>query len=476
MKGDVYGMILAGGSGTRLWPISRENNPKQLLSLSGGKDSLLQEAFARVAGLVAPERIITVTGHAHEELILGQLRQQAPDYPPENVLAEPVGRDSAAAVFWGALRIHALDPEAVVVLVWSDQLIRDESAFAAALHTGHQAVREGGLAVVGVPADRPMTNLGYIRMGREVSPGVFTAERFVEKPDGPTAAMMVAEGSYLWNPGVFVMKVNTLLDEFRRLAPELTAPFETLGAELPRNDWRDPALMERIYDRIPRQSIDYLVLEKTDKRLLIPAHMGWSDLGTWDELYHQAPRDDRGNAFSGNVTAMNTHNTMVRGSRRLVAVVGVRDLIVVDTDDALLVCDLNSVQDIKTLVNQLKERGAAEVTVSAETIRPWGAYAVLAEGPGYKLKVLQVEPGRKLSLQSHARRAEHWVVVAGRVHLTRDGDVAECSAGDYFHIPIGARHRIDNRGAEPVCIVEVQQGDYLEEDDIVRYEDDFGRA
>lgn len=470
-----FGMILAGGSGTRLWPISRENTPKQTLSLSGSNLSLLQDAFARLSKVVPPASILTVTGQAHQALILGQIRSLDDGYPEENLLAEPEGRDSAAAVLWGALRIEALDPEAVVALVWCDQLIRGEDAFQAALRRGYEVVKDGGLAVIGVPARRAATNLGYIRIGGEVARGVFAAERFVEKPDRVTAEKMVAEKCYLWNPGVFVFKLRTLLEEYRRLAPELTRPFDQRKSGS-HAGWLDPAVIAEIYAELPRQSIDTLILEKTGKLLLIPAELGWSDLGTWDELHFQAEKDASGNALSGNVVAIDSENLHVRGGRRLITTVGVKDLIVVDTDDALLICNLNNAQDIKKLVTQLREKGAPEVETFGENVRPWGAYEVLAEGPGYKVKMLTVNPGQKLSLQMHRRRAEHWVVVEGTVLLTRNDEVGEFSANDYYHIPAGARHRIENSGGEVARIIEVQEGSYLGEDDIVRFDDMYGRG
>lgn len=475
MADHFFGMILAGGSGTRLWPLSRDNLPKQALSLGGNNLSLLQGAFARLSRVVSPQRILTVTGRNHETLILSQIQRVCADYPPGNLLAEPEGRDSAPAVYWGALRIEALDPDAVVALMWSDQLIRREDAMEKALRQGFLAMENGGLAVIGVPADRPATQLGYIRCGEKLGDGTYAAEEFIEKPDLATAEQLVAAGDCLWNPGVFVFKVRTLLQEYRRLAPQLVDAFQREGEALPDNDWRDPGLMTRIYGHLAKDSIDYLVLEKTDKLSLIPADLDWSDLGTWDELYLQAVKDDQGNALEGNVVAWNTRNSYVRGGKRLITTLGVDNLLVIDTDDALLVCDLTRVQEIKELVAHLKANGFAEAESFGENVRPWGSYTVLAEGKGFKVKVLTVNPGQKLSLQLHNHREEHWVVVEGRVFLTRDDEVREYSTEDYFHIPLGAKHRIDNRSQGMVRIIEIQQGDYLGEDDIVRFEDDYGR-
>ena len=476
MKSDFFGLIVAGGVGTRLWPISRGNMPKQLLPLSGSNRSLLQDAFARLARSVSAEQIITVTSKAYEQPLLAQIQELACDYPGINVLAEPIGRDSGPAVLWGALRIHHLHPEAVVAIIWADQMIRNEAAFDEALGQAYGAVANGGMVAIGVPANRPTTTLGYIKYGREVGEGIYEADRFIEKPDRVTAEHLVSEGTYLWNPGIFVFKVSTLLQEYERLAPTVMGHFRDQGSTSSNHDWRDPDMIAAIYAKLPRESIDYLLLEKTDRLQLIPCDLDWSDLGTWDELYFQKDKDENGNVLSGNAVTLHTRNTYIRGGRRLIATVGVEDLVVVDTDDALLICDMKCVQDVKHLVEHLKERNLPEAEAFEEHVRPWGSYTVLSEGPGYKVKVLQIHPRQKLSLQMHNHRAEHWVVVQGRVLLTRDEEVVQCTANDYFYVPQGAKHRIENNGDGEARIIEVQQGTYLGEDDIVRFEDVYGRA
>lgn len=480
MASQRFGLIIAGGSGTRLWPASRGNRPKQLQNLGDSGQSLLQDAFGRLSRSVPAERIHTVTSLDYSTAVLRQMQALHSTYPASNVLAEPLGRDSAPAVLWGALRLQHFDPEATVAIVWSDQLVRQEAAFDEALAKGFAAVEDGGLVIVGVPANRPVTNLGYIRMGREVSHGVFAAERFVEKPDLETATRFVSEGGYLWNPGVFVFKVATLLEEFERQAPAVLAHFHAVAAARThadaRNEWNDAELIERIYKGLPRHSIDYLVLEKSDRLWLIPAQLGWSDLGAWDELYMQARKDERGNAASGNVVMLGTRNSYIRGGKRLITTVGVEHLVVVDTDDALLICDLRKAQDVKQLVDHLKQRGLAAADTFEDTQRPWGAYTVLLDEARFKVKLLEVRPGQKMSLQMHHHRSEHWVVVQGQARLTCGEETRDYATGEYCFIPQGCKHRIENASAEALSLIEVQQGEYLGEDDIVRFEDVYGRS
>jgi mannose-1-phosphate guanylyltransferase / mannose-6-phosphate isomerase len=476
MKDDFHGLLVAGGAGTRLWPLSRQSYPKQLLRLDGGQHSLLQAAFLRLARTVPPQRIRVVTNHTYDGAVYRQIGEVAPGFAQRNVLSEPVVRDSAPAVLWGALQIAHEAPDAVMAVMWTDQRICNEGAFDSALALAYRTVHEEGLACIGVPANRPSTTLGYIKTGRALGEGVYEAERFIEKPDLLTAERLVAEGTYLWNPGIFVFKVRTLLEEFERYAPAMMGHFHEHAKHLRDNDWSDPHLIEAVFAKLARESIDYLILERTERLRLIPTELDWSDLGTWDELYFQATKDDQGNAVSGNAITLDTRNTYIRGGRRLVATVGVEGLVVIDTDDALLVCDLNRVHDIKHLVERLKQRGSPEVEGFEETVRPWGSYTVLQEGPGFKIKIIEVRPHQKISLQLHRQRAEHWVVLQGRARVTCGEEVRDVEPNEYLFVPCGAKHRIENAGDDPVRIIEVQQGAYLGEDDIVRFDDVYGRV
>ena len=475
MIDDFFGLIVAGGAGTMLWPISRSNIPKQLLPLGGNNRSLLQESFLRLRRNIAPERIKTVTSVLYDQKVLEQLRDLDSNYPAANLLKEPLGRDSAPAVLWGTLRLNFESPEAVTAVVWSDQMIRDEDAFDEALNKGYQAVRDGGLVAIGVRPNRPATNLGYINYGRDTGGGTYEVLRFIEKPDLATAERLQEEGNWVWNAGIFVFKVRTLLEEFERLAPALMGYFREQGENIAQNDWSDPELMQKIYARLQKESIDYLVLERTDKLRLIPADLDWSDLGAWNELYIQMTKDENGNALSGNAVTIDTRNAYILAGKRLVTAVGVENLVVVDTDDALLVCDMSRVQDVKRLVETLKENGYPQTEGFEETVRPWGSYIVLKEESQYKVKMLEVKPHQKLSLQSHRHRSEHWIVVEGTVRLTRDNEIRECTVNEHFFVPSGAKHRIENCGDKMARIIEVQYGTYLGEDDIVRYDDIYGR-
>lgn len=472
----MYGLIIAGGSGTRLWPLSRSNHPKQLIPLLNSTSSLLQDTFTRLSRTVDPERIFTVTGSPYSRLVLEQLQILAPQLLPANILAEPTGRDSAPAVLWGALRISHLNPDAVLVVVWSDQLIREESEFDRVISHAGDVVRDGGLLAVGVTPTRPETGLGYIKWGAAHSEGVYQVDRFVEKPDAATAERYLSEGGYAWNAGIFVFNVATLLAEFERLAPEMMRTFQLHGNRMDQNDWTDPDLMERIYTYVEKDSIDYLLLERTDQLMVLPCTLGWSDLGTWNVLYQESPKNEDGNVVSGNVVTLDSRNSLVHANQRLVTTIGIEDMIVVDTEDALLICSRERDQDVKLLVDILRQKARPEVDESRITLRPWGSFHVIFGGPGFQLKLLEVHPGHKLSLQMHKRRAEHWVVTEGEIIVTLNEDQVTLGYNDYIHIPLGAKHRIENRGPVTARLVELQLGDYLGEDDIIRLDDDYGRT
>jgi mannose-1-phosphate guanylyltransferase/mannose-6-phosphate isomerase len=473
----LYGLIVAGGSGTRLWPLSRSSLPKHLLPLHPSGATLLCDTFARLARTIPPERIFVVTGATFAADALAQVRLVAPAFGKRQMLVEPEGRDSAAAVLWGALHVGALDPQACAAVVWSDQVIANPAAFDAALLHAAQVAQGGALVAVGVRPQRPDPRLGYIVYASAATGGAHRAERFIEKPDVATAARLLAEGHCVWNAGIFVFHVATLLGEFRRLAPELSAAFERheqAGAGPQR--WTLPETVRAIYSEVPKGSLDYLLLEKTDRLLVVPAELEWNDVGTWDAVWRESAKDGDGNSVTGAATLLESRNCLVRAQRRLVTVVGATNLAVIDTKDALLVCDLGHASHVRQLVEELKRQGRKEVHGSEYAARPWGSYTVLWEGPGFRVKELLINPGQKLSLQLHRHRSEHWVVTNGELLLTRGEEVIRAGPDRYLHVPAGVKHRIENPGDEVARMIEVQSGSYVAEDDIVRFEDVYGRV
>lgn len=473
--GDMYGMIIAGGAGTRLWPLSRAYHPKQLHSLDGESPTLLQDTFCRLERSVAAERIITVTGAAYSDKAYQQILERSPAYRRDNLLSEPRGRNSGPAILWGALHIARLSPEAVVVVVWSDHLIRNEEAFDRALATAGRVAARGELVAIGVRPTRPETGFGYIQSGSPAGEGVYEVERFIEKPDAETAQRFVEQEEFCWNAGMFAFKVSTLLAEYEALAPEMMAAFRRRE---PGQDtaWSDPERIRAVYEEVGEGSIDDLLLEKTDRLKILPCDLDWNDVGTWDMFYRNARKDPEGNVVVGNAITMDTRNSLVRADRRLITTVGVENLIVVDTEDALLICDLRRVQDVKKLVELLRSLGRPEVEHGVTHHRPWGSFTMLNEGPGYRIKLIEVLPGHKLSLQFHHHREEHWIVMEGAAEVVRGHDTRVVPAGGHVHIPQEQRHRIANPFDERLRILELQKGQHISEEDIVRLHDEYGRS
>ncbi len=472
----LCGLIIAGGSGTRLWPLSRAESPKQLHALDGGERSLLQQTFERLSRAISPRRIKTVTSEKHREQVLRQIRALQPDYPEGNLLCEPVGRDSAPAILWGALTLAREEPGAVAVVVWCDQHIGSEEAFDRAIARAVEVARGGALALIAITPTRPDPGLGYIKYGAAAGEGVYQVERFLEKPDRETAGRLIAEGGYGWNAGLFVFNVGTLLEEFERLGPEIWAAFAPLRAGSPPGGAEGARVVRQVYDQLRPAPFDTLLLEKTGRLLAIPCDLAWSDLGAWEVLYREAAKDGDGNAISGNVVTLASRNSLIRGQRRLIATVGVSDLVVIDTDDALLICDMAQTQQVKALVEQLAKEGRPEASTSATTHRPWGLFTILQRGEGFLVKLIEVLPGQKLSLQLHRHRSEHWVVIEGRAEMICEEENRAVGPGESFYIPRGKKHCVANSGDAPLRFIELQFGDYLEEDDIVRFEDRYGRV
>lgn len=480
----VIPVILCGGSGTRLWPLSRALYPKQLLSLVG-EHSLLQDTVLRLPSLpeVASEAPVVVCNEAHRFLVAGQLRELGRD--PFMIL-EPEGRNTAPAVSVAAMALRRRSAGDVLLLVLpADHAVRDPGAFAAAVEAAIPAAAAGQLVTFGVVPTRPETGYGYIRMADagagEHRAAVQPVREFVEKPDHEMARRYVASGSYLWNSGMFLFSADTWLRELALHAPDIAtatahaldvAHGDAAGAPGPGGMLTLEAVS---FHACRKESIDYAVMEKTRHAAVLPLDAGWSDVGSWAALPEVSDRDADGNVLSGDVVAVDCRNTYVRAESRLVAVTGLDGCVVVETKDAVLVVPADRAQDVKQVVEQLERSHRPETRLGREVFRPWGSYDSLDGAPGFQVKRLTVLPGAVLSLQMHHRRAEHWVVVQGTARITRDAEVFDLVVGGHTFIPLGAKHRIENPGSTLLQIIEVQVGDYLGEDDIVRFEDRYGR-
>ena len=470
----IHPVILSGGSGTRLWPLSRAAYPKQLMPLIS-ELSLLQETVRRVGDPGRFAAPLLICNDEHRFMVAEQLR--AIGVAASRIVLEPVGRNTAPAAAAAALLIAADDPDALMLLLPSDHHIGDTARFRAAVDAAAAAAQTGALVTFGMAALRPETGYGYILRGDKLPglDGCFQVARFVEKPDRATAESYVADGRYAWNSGMFLFKAGQLIAEMERHAPEVLAAARAAvsGAG---SDLDFVRLDARTFAKAPSISIDYAVMEKTDRAVVVPAEMGWTDVGSWGALWDIAPRDGDGNTLIGDVIAADTRNSYVRGDGRLVAVVGIEDVIVVDTADAVLVVPRARAQEVKEVVDRLKAANRSEQQHHRRVYRPWGSYESVDAGERFQVKRLIVKPGGRLSLQKHAKRAEHWVVVRGTATVTRGNEEFDLAENQSTYIPVGTVHRLENRTAEPVHLIEVQSGSYLGEDDIVRLDDQYGRA
>ena len=465
-------VLLSGGSGTRLWPLSREAYPKQFLALAGD-DTMLQATWSRVAG-IADLPPIVVANEEHRFLVAEQLRQIGAPTPA--IILEPVGRNTAPAIAAAALQAMGDHGDPLLLVLPSDHVVRDADAFRAAVRAAMPAAENGALVTFGIVPTSPETGFGYIQAddSNGVVDGVRRVARFVEKPDAATARDYLSTGGYYWNSGMFLFRASRYLQELQRHRPDILAATRK-ACDAARRDGDFIRLDRDAFAGCPADSIDYAVMEKTDAAMVLPVDIGWSDLGSWAALWDVATRDADGNATLGDVIAIDSRNSYVH-ARRLVALVGVDDLVVVETDDAVLVARKDRVQQVKEVVTRLKNDQRSQAALHREVHRPWGSYDSVDVGARFQVKRIKVKPGAQLSLQSHTKRAEHWIVVSGTARVTRDNDVFELHANQSTYIPIGAKHRLENPGAQMLELIEVQSGDYLGEDDIVRYDDVYGRA
>lgn len=460
---------MAGGAGTRLWPLSREAYPKQFLTLAG-EHSLLQQTWLRIAEL-ADRPPIVVASEAHRFIVSEHLRQV--NVTPSALLLEPSGRNTAPAVAVAALQAFEMGLDPLLLVLPSDHLIEDTYQFAEAVKLAADAAEEGKLVTFGVKPTHPETGYGYIK--RHLGDGIQAVEQFVEKPSFAVAQDYVNSGCYVWNSGIFLFKASAYLAELRKYCPNVLALcYEALKQSSVDLDFI--RLDRELFKKIPAISVDYAVMEKTAKAVVLDIDAGWSDIGSWDSLWEKSHPDADGNVNIGEVISKDCTNMLTLSESRLVATLGLDDIIVVDTVDALLVAHRSRSQDIKQIVADLKKCGHAESTDHRKVYRPWGTYELITKGSNFIVKKIMVKPGASLSMQMHQHRSEHWVVVVGKAQITKDETVQVLNANESLYIPVGVRHRLANIGDSPLEVIEVQSGAYLEEDDIIRFDDDYGRV
>lgn len=467
-------IILAGGSGSRLWPLSRELYPKQLLKL-GNEDTLIQSVFLRMATLLKPEDILTVTNIKHFSDIRLQLEKVSQVRPP--ILSEPLSRNTAPAVAVGLkylLDSENIDP--IVVVLPSDHLIKDGSAFLRTVKRGLNLAEKGFLVALGVKPSHPDTGYGYIETSWDDKLAGFDATslkvtKFKEKPDLDTAKQYLENGGFYWNSGILIFKTSVFLAELKKFAPKIYSNLKKLN-----KDSFLPSISYCIYEDMPNISIDYAIMEKTEKAVLLPLESDWSDLGSWQSVYDVSEKDKDFNVIKGNVISKNCRNSLIYSSGDLVSAVGLEDIILVGTEDAVLACRKDNTQDVKLIFDELKREKNDLYLMHKTVFRPWGFYTVIEKNIDYLIKTIQVQPKNKLSMQLHNHRSEHWTVLSGKAKILLDEEVRILNPGSSIDIPVGIKHSLQNPYDEELKIVEIQRGDYLSEDDIVRFDDVYGRC
>ncbi|MBI3675293.1 MAG: mannose-1-phosphate guanylyltransferase/mannose-6-phosphate isomerase [Proteobacteria bacterium] len=468
----IHPVIMSGGVGSRLWPLSRSQHPKQFLPLAG-KYTLIQDAAERVSGAQFAQPSI-VCNDEHRFLVAEQLRELG--IQPSAIILEPAGRNTAPAIAAASLILGEGDSESLVLAMPADHVVADRAAFLAAVEVARPAALRGAIVTFGIAPTKPETGYGYVQRGDalEGAHGVSKVSRFVEKPDVATAERYLQAGTYFWNSGIFLFKASTYLAELQRFQPEILSACKRAVSRAKR-DMDFLRLDETAFKASPSKSIDYAVMEHTSHAAVVPVEMGWNDIGSWHSMWESSGKDDSGNAIYGDVIPTAVRNSYLRSDGPLIAAVGVDNLVVVASKDAVLVASHERAQDVKAIVEELERRGSESHIHHPRVLRPWGSYESLENAERFQVKRLIVNPGARLSLQRHKHRAEHWVVVSGTATVTCDERTFELHENESTFIPLGAKHRLANQGREPLQLIEVQSGAYLGEDDIERFSDDYGR-
>ena len=469
MPSSLKAVILAGGSGTRLWPMSRQQLPKQFLKL-GGEESLLAATISRLHPKIKQDDVWVVTNEAHAT---GEAFSELNHL---HTILEPCARNTAPAIALAAALLQEENHDPIMLVLPADHLIQDIPAFHQGLDKAIAAAEQGKLVTFGIVPEHPDTGFGYIQADVNQESEAFAVKRFREKPDLSTAKSFLDEGGYFWNSGMFVWKASVILSELKKHSPQtydlVQAMKQTWQGGEP---WQE--VVRHQFQNMPADSIDYAVLEPSDNVVVVPVSMGWSDVGSWDAVFDITDKDENNNAISGHVVAIDCKNSLLRSESRLIAAIGLKDVMVVETADAILLCPKGESQRVRDIVKVLKDENKVENDEHVTVLRPWGSYTVLDnKAEGYKLKRIEVNSGASLSLQRHQHRSEHWVVVSGTATVTRDDEVITVAKNESTYIPIGVKHRLANKGKMPLQMIEVQVGDYLEEDDIERFDDDYGRS